>query len=148
MERDPEGEALRPQRTLYLTTAGAADPKICTSVLLQIRLDRCFGGATSWQTEEASTMGATEGSRIFEYNCVNEAKAFPARDELGMCRTSLVSPRQTVLCIPVRSTKTLKDAKSIDRRVVLFTLADLGLLIGSGGTASSSLDTSSCSAGE
>ena len=93
-------------------------------------------------------MGATEGSRIFEYNCVNQAKAFPAHDELGTCRTSLVSPRQTVLCIPVRPTKTLKDAKSIDRRVVLFTLADLGRLIGSGGTASSSLDNSSCSAGE
>ena len=31
---------------------------------------------------------------------------FPAHDELGTCRTSLVSPEQPVLCIPVRPTKT------------------------------------------
>ena len=59
-----------------------------------------------------------------------------------------VSPEQAVLCIPARPTDTLKDAGFIDRRVVLFTLADLGLLIGSGSTASSSCDNSSCSACE
>ncbi len=26
---------------------------------------------------------------------------FPAQDELGTCRTSLVSPEQPVLCVPV-----------------------------------------------
>ena len=29
-------------------------------------------------------------------------KRFPAHDELGTCRTSLVSPEQPVSCIPVR----------------------------------------------
>ena len=33
-------------------------------------------------------------------------KGFPAHDELDRCRTSLVSPQQPVLCIPLRITKT------------------------------------------
>ena len=33
---------------------------------------------------------------------INNLKRFPAQDELGTCRTSLVSPEQPVLCILVR----------------------------------------------
>ena len=32
-------------------------------------------------------------------------RCFPAHDELGTCRTSLVSLEQPVLCIPVRPAK-------------------------------------------
>ena len=33
--------------------------------------------------------------------------SFPAHDELGMCRTVLVSPEQPVLCMPVRPNSTI-----------------------------------------
>ena len=33
--------------------------------------------------------------------------SFPAHDELGMCRTVLVSPEQPVLCMPVRPNSTM-----------------------------------------
>ncbi len=36
----------------------------------------------------------------------NKLKRFPAHDEVGMCRTSLVSPQQPVLRIPIRPHKT------------------------------------------
>jgi len=32
----------------------------------------------------------------------NNLRRFPAHDELGTCRTTLVTPEQPVLCIPVR----------------------------------------------
>ncbi len=36
----------------------------------------------------------------------NKLKFFLARDELGTCKTSLVSPEQPALCIPARPTNT------------------------------------------
>ena len=43
---------------------------------------------------------------IITITTIINKKGFPAHDELDRCRTSLVSPQQPVLCIPLRITKT------------------------------------------
>jgi len=61
---------------------------------------------------EVPTLSRSELRQIdFLYNNNNNnnnksLKRFPAHDELGTSRTSLVSPEQPVLCIPIRPTNT------------------------------------------